>query len=233
MLLAIPSSYWHVYMMSIWCPHDVHMMSLCTSWCTPWCTSWHWLTAKGSAKLWRNNKLIRWLSLVRWKPQFCSDVRLQDAAVFVPCLFLLKSLRSENKMLVMDAIVHSADVSNPLDGFPGETIHDSRTPRRPGHCIQWHPIHWKKRVLLNILNHFERFRDILGMFEGWTAFNFPGRTREVKSCSRMVCYASLGWQMPGWVLCPRWPGPTKYIFAHLIMSYYIISYLHKRSHRFF
>ena len=43
-----------------------------------------------------------------------ADVRLQDAvSVPVPA----KSLRSDNKMLVMDAIVHSADGSSPLGVF--------------------------------------------------------------------------------------------------------------------
>lgn len=82
-----------------------------------------------------------------------------------PCLSLLKSLRSENKMLVMDAIVHSADVSSPLGVLHGKTTHHSRTPRRIGHCIQWHPVHWRKKVLLNILrylNYFELF---------WTRLN--------------------------------------------------------------
>ena len=140
-----------------------------------------------------------------------------------PCLSLLKSLRSENKMLVMDAIVHSADVSSPLGVLHGKTTHHSRTPRRIGHCIQWHPVHWRKKVLLNILRYLELFWIILNYFEHvWTAFDFSGlRTCEVKSCSRMVCYTSLGWQMPGWVLCPRWPGPAqsaKHIFDHLCTS---------------
>ena len=78
---------------------------------------------------------------------------------------------------------------------------------------------WTFWDILIILNYFEHV---------WTAFDFSGlkRTWEVKSCSRMVCYASLGWQMPGWVLCPRWPGPAQSTCQTHLWSSLHISHLH-------